>query len=172
MRRATIAAGLTLVLLAATASSAGAATFTPANRGLREGSRWAARALPQIFTLTKSSTETSFELVDAGSVTEHETHFGAHARFQATERQVPLGVSSARSTLTDEFPELQGLGLLHANRAGTRTTATIFSDTGEYGPPQAGAPVISLSGVGVAKKCKKAKKGAVAAKKKKCKKKN
>ncbi|MGZ8666916.1 MAG: hypothetical protein ACXWZM_07385, partial [Solirubrobacterales bacterium] len=82
-RRAIIATGLAVALLGATAGSGSAATLTPAGWNFGkvpvEG-----QSAPKVFTLTKSSTEATYELEPEAIAITEAGHGTAHARFQGT----------------------------------------------------------------------------------------
>lgn len=165
MRRAITAIGLSAALLAATAGSASAATWTPASWDFGKVPVGSQTAF-QDFTLTRSSGETSSH-VSLG-ITENDNEHGEHALFQGFPSYP--GGTTCPSQLNNSIPSCTIRVYFTPVQPG-RATGSLISDTPEDGPPSAGSVTALLSGTGVAKKCKKGKKHSARSAKKKCKKK-
>jgi hypothetical protein len=172
-RRVTIATGLAVALLGAAAGSASAATLTPASWNFGkvpvEG-----QSAPKVFTLTKSSTEATYELEPEAIAITEAGHGTAHARFQGTNGG-PTGADQCPTELTAAIPSCQ-IWVYFTPADPGRVTGRLFVN--QYGCKFCSAPTpplsAALSGTGTSgkKKCKKGKKrSAGSAKKKKCKKK-
>jgi hypothetical protein len=147
MRRALIAGGLSIALLAAAASSASAATISPAS--LNFGTqRLNTTSAPQTFTLTKGS----------------ETTFGINP-ILVDDSFSYLSTTNCPPFLTAATPSCTMTFRYKPRRPGP-DNATLYTSEGS-----STAPTATLTGTGVVagKKCKKGTKlSAQSAKKKKC----